>query len=76
MSIALDLLLAAILAAGTALLALVLLQRSQRERAAVPAGGTLTMRPDPVANAVGFLLIGTLAAGSGLLADALCQVLQ
>lgn len=76
MSTGITLLLGTAAAVSAALLAVLLLRRSRHERHATPAGAPFDFGRALAANTLGFLLLGSLAAGSGLLADALCRLVQ
>lgn len=62
-------------AAALGALAMRVLMRRNRMPAPV-AGAWAGLRHDVEANALGFLLVGSLVAASGLLADLLCRVIQ
>lgn len=72
MSVITGLLLGPAAAALAVALAIVLLRRSRTERDA-GAGG---IGRELAANALGFLLVGSVVASSGLLVDALCRLVQ
>lgn len=72
MSMITDLLLGPAAAALAVVLAVVLLRRSRAERDAATGG----IGRELAANALGFLLVGSVVASSGLLADALCRLVQ
>jgi len=76
MSTGLTLLLGGAATVAAAMLAAMLLHRSRREHDARPAGPPSGFRQALAANTLGFLLMGSLAAGSGLLADVLCRLVQ
>ena len=74
MHLALELLLALAVVACGGFLAGVLVRRNGAE---MPASGRLAAYGHELAtNAVGFLLLGTFVAGSGLLADAVCRAIE